>query len=348
MPVEFSYCPYRLLFKHPFGTAHGVRTGTDAVFLRVAMDGVVGYGEATLPPYLEETVPQVVERLAGFAAEPMIDLRVALQRLVEDPAYEAAPGFRNAVHMALLDALSRYSQVAVDQILNIDRSKYAVALMTLGITDQADVAAKLAELPDTGAIKVKVDGSTTASYLKLIMSLTDSKLFIDANQGLERVEQALDLFRWVGPDRLLGLEQPFGRMRWAEQAELGQRCAAVVYGDESIWGPADLERAAGAFSGVNIKLMKCGGLDQAVAMARRAGALGMRVMLGSMSESSLGCTAMARLTGMADVADLDGPWLIRNDPFAGIGLQDRRLVVPDGLGIGAQLRADLEFRPSCA
>ena len=99
------------------------------------------------------------------------------------------------------------------------------------------------------------------------------------------------------------------------------------------------------FSGVNQKLMKCGGLDLAKAMADKARQLGMQVMLGSMSESSLGCSAMAQLAPEADIVDLDGPWLIKNDPFKGIEMVGGQLRLPDTPGMGADLVADLRFTP---
>ena len=149
-------------------------------------------------------------------------------------------------------------------------------------------------------------------------------------------------------DRLVGLEQPFAVKDEGIQAELQRELHVCIYGDESIWGSADLERASGTFGGVNIKLMKCGGLDKAKAMADRAAELGMKVMLGCMSESSLGCTAMAHLAGAADLLDLDGPLLIRNDPFDGMIMKNGKLVMPEGPGIGANLTAELEFKPICA
>ncbi|MFT3885578.1 MAG: enolase C-terminal domain-like protein [Flavobacteriales bacterium] len=344
MALRFSYCPYRLLFKHPFGTAHGVRTGTDSVFIRVEADGVTGYGEATLPPYLTEKVPEVIERLHAFTRREHADLHSAI-RTLDDPAYTNAPGFRNAVHMALLDALSKKYHYPVNQLIECTHSKLSIVLMTLGLTTEMDIPQKLAELPWTAALKVKVDKSSGSVYVNTIKSLTNRKLFIDANQGLENVPDAMDLVRAAGAD-LVGLEQPFGKDQWAAHAELTKVCGTAVYGDESIQAEGDLDRAAQAFSGVNIKLMKCGGLDRAAAIARRAEVLGMRIMLGSMSESALGCTAMAHLADMADVVDLDGPWLIMNDPFTGIGLKDGQLVMPEGPGIGARLKADLQFLPS--
>jgi L-alanine-DL-glutamate epimerase-like enolase superfamily enzyme len=128
------------------------------------------------------------------------------------------------------------------------------------------------------------------------------------------------------------MEQPFTEDDLDRHQELSTSGKVTVYADESIQDMAQLEARHAAFGGVNLKLMKCGGLDRAKAMAKCARELDLKVMLGSMSESSLGCTVMGHLAGMADIVDLDGPWLIANDPFRGIGMEQGRLRLPEGAG----------------
>jgi L-alanine-DL-glutamate epimerase-like enolase superfamily enzyme len=144
------------------------------------------------------------------------------------------------------------------------------------------------------------------------------------------------------------MEQPFPKARPDLHAELKARTRVPVYADESVQDLGDLERTAMAFSGVNVKLMKCGGLDRAAVLVEAARSRGMKVMLGSMSESSLGCTAMAGLADRADVVDLDGPWLLANDPFKGLDIQEGRLMVPAGPGLGAIPIAPLHWTPFVA
>ncbi|MDX9751842.1 MAG: enolase C-terminal domain-like protein, partial [Flavobacteriales bacterium] len=202
-------------------------------------------------------------------------------------------------------------------------------------------AAKLGELPRSRVLKVKLGSGLDRRTMEQVLALDDRRLFLDANQGWTDVRQALDMVRMAGEGRLVGIEQPFAADRWDLHRQLGELTDVPVYADESVQGPDDLERAAGSFGGVNIKLMKCGGPDVAVAMARRARALGMRVMLGSMSESSLGSAVMAQLSGLADLADLDGPWLVRNDPFQGLAIADGRMTVTGRTGAGVQPRPGL-------
>lgn len=343
--VRWDHCPYRLRFIHPFTTNHGTRDGTDAIFLRVQHAGSVGYGEVTLPPYLKEKPAEVIAALPAIFGAMPDDPQRALER-IDDWAKAAGPGLRAALHMALIDLIGCIRHSSVDQLLDIHGSKHGVMLVTLGITEPEQMALVLSGLPSAGGLKVKVAGNDLVDYLTCVIHLDNSLLFIDGNQGVSSVEVLEDLVKQIGAGRLLGIEQPFGAGDIERHRQLQARVAVPVYADESVQDLADLEAVGDAFGGVNIKLMKCGGLDRAVKIARRAGEMGMRVMLGSMSESSLGCTAMAALAPMADVVDLDGPWLIANDPFRGIGLEQGRLVRPSGPGLGVRLIGELDWLPS--
>ncbi len=345
MPLTLSYCPYRLRFTHPFGTAHGLRDGTDSVIIRAEQDGYIGYGEVTLPPYLHEQVPQVLERLRSFhqpAHHTAAGLLVALDELV-DPGRH--PGLRAGLHCALLDVLGRIAGRTVRDLMGIAAVREPVTLVTLGIGPVETLGQKLTGLPLSGALKVKLGDAGSVKRIQAITSLDNRMLFLDGNQGASSVDEALGWIRAAGKDRVLGVEQPFSVERDPWNLELAEHGGVTVYADESVQDLDDLQVRSRFFGGVNLKLMKCGGLDRALVMADEAARAGSDLMLGSMSESSLGCTAMAQLAGRADVVDLDGPWWLANDPFTGITMQDGRLILPDGPGFGTTLRAPLDFSP---
>lgn len=348
MPITITYCPYRLLFKHPFGTAHGVRTGTDSVYIRIVEDGVIGYGEVTLPPYLKEKPESVISRLKRIGGME-IGSSAALLSVLEDESLFGtdAQGCRAGLQTALSDLLAKKAQILVHQYIGIKQGNSSITLVTVGLSKLEELPGKLQELPCSGGLKLKAGHEGSGDMIRAIKELDRRMLFVDANQGMATVEGAISLMEAAG-DRLLGMEQPFPVGRDDLQSQLQKRSGVCVYGDESIHDLIQLEQSADIFKGVNIKLVKCGGLDRAKAMADRAEALGMKVMLGNMSESSLGCTALAHLAGQADIVDLDGPWLIQNDPFEGITMKDGKLIMPEGPGIGAVLRAQLEFKSICA
>lgn len=141
----------------------------------------------------------------------------------------------------------------------------------------------------------------------------------------------------------MGIEQPFGTEHDEWNRDLSKDTGALVIADESLQGVQDLDRVVEFFDGVNIKLMKCGGLDLAAELALRADALNLRVMLGCMSESSLGCGTMAQLASEAQILDLDGPWLLKNDPWEGLRVEHGRLVLMHGFGSGIEPRSRLAY-----
>lgn len=320
--MEMALARFRLLFIHPFGTAHGLRDGTDSVFVRLTNGERVAYGEATLPPYLKETQHTVHEEIVSFWLKLK---RGGMESHWEDAARTLSSPARAAFQMAYKGLNDRY----MSSIISSDHngSAQGLSMVTIGMGQVEDIALKLTELPFSPVLKVKLGSPNDLLMIEMIKRLDNRKLFLDANQGWSSVDHAVRVIEAAGPAHVIGLEQPFPKDRWDLHQELKSRTDVPIYADESIQGLADLERAPEAFDGVNLKLMKCGGLDIAEQMAERARELGLRVMLGSMSESSLGCGTMALLADRADLLDLDGPWLIKNDPFAGLRMEQGKLVL---------------------
>lgn len=340
--LRFGHSQLRLLFSHRFGTAHGLRDGTDALFVRLTLGEVHGLGEVTLPPYVHETVAGCLGRYEALAAQGPWEPETLLTAIERHGLLGGSPALRAAVHSALLDLLGRSSGKSVRTLLRLPEVTTAISLMTIGICAPEEVPERLAALPASGGLKLKVGDPLQASRIQLVMRMDPRPVLLDGNQGFGDLVSALASAQLVG-DRLLGVEQPFPVGREDMGVALSQACGATVYGDESIQDAADLERFGQQFGGVNLKLMKCGGLDRAMAMVGSAERMGLRIMLGSMSESALGCTAMAQLAGKAAIVDLDGPWLLRNDPFQGIRMMGGRLVLPDGPGLGVEATAPLSF-----
>lgn len=344
MAFRLSVAPFRLLFKRPFGTAHGLRDGTDSLFLRLDHEGISGYGEVTLPPYLKETVEGSRQHITELWRDRQSwGESEILASLSERKNWVGHSALRAGFSMAWTDWFSKRYQIPVIQNDESGRLNRPETVMTIGICPVAEALEQLKDLPKTGALKLKVGDGLAKERVGALLEASDARILLDGNQGLGSVDRAAELAEMVGPERLLGFEQPFGTERDAWNKELHERTRAVVYADESMQGLGDLERASSWFGGVNIKLMKCGGLDHAEEIASAARRLGLRVMLGSMSESSLGCTAMAHLQSEADIVDLDGPWLLANDPFEGVSLHGGKLQLPTGPGFGVRPIHELNY-----
>jgi L-alanine-DL-glutamate epimerase-like enolase superfamily enzyme len=337
--MHLSLANYRLRFIHPFGTAHGLRDGTDAVFVRIEHEGNTGHGEAALPPYLpydQVSVYSELERYWKYMAPQLA--QGPMPPMGHDP--QLPPPARAALQMALMDLDARRIGCSVESLLRtcgpiVEKPR---AMVTLGHTDVAFIDARISELPVTEVLKVKLGAANDRAVLEHLRQTVDRRFFLDANQGWTTIGEAVAAVQALGAERVVGLEQPFAKHRWDLHRALRSVLDVPIYADESVQGPDELERAVEAFDGVNLKLMKCGGLDMALVMAERARVLGLRVMLGSMSESSLGCGAMLALRGHAELIDLDGPWLLANDPFQGLRLEAGCMAVDGAVGIGVERR----------
>ena len=183
-------------------------------------------------------------------------------------------------------------------------------------------------------LKVKLGRDNDKELIEAVRSVTDLPLAVDVNQGWSDRFHALDMIYWLKEQGVEMVEQPLPVNRVYDTAWLSERSPLPVFADESVQGVKDLVRIKGVFTGVNIKLMKCGGLREAHKMVDIARAMGMKVMLGCMTETSCGISAAAQLSPAVDFADLDGNLLITNDCFRGVEVEKGRLVLGDRPGIG--------------
>ena len=183
-------------------------------------------------------------------------------------------------------------------------------------------------------LKVKVGLDSDVEMIETIRSVTDVPLAVDANQGWKDRSKALDEIHWLAEHGVVMVEQPLPVDRLDDTAWLTERSPLPIFADESVQRLRDIPALAGAFSGINIKLMKCTGMREAWKMVTLTRALGMRVMVGCMTETSCAVSAAAQLSPAVDFADLDGNLLISNDRFQGVQVVDGRLTLPDRPGIG--------------
>jgi L-alanine-DL-glutamate epimerase-like enolase superfamily enzyme len=248
-----------------------------------------------------------------------------------------------AVDIALHDLVGKLLGAPWYRIWGYNPAKAPSTTFTIGIDTPEVVKEKTLECADRfNILKVKVGTASDKEMINTIRSVTDLPIAVDANQGWTDRFQALDMIYWLRDNGIVMVEQPMSVSRIDDLAWLRERSPLPVYGDESVQGLDDVRRAVGVFDGINIKLMKCGGLRNAHKMVDLARGLGLKVMLGCMTETSCAVSAAAQLSPAVDFADLDGNLLISNDLFEGVGLQEGKLVLPDRPGIGVVKRASTE------
>lgn len=341
--MKLRHSPYTLQLRHAFGIANHTRTSTPATLVELVHDGITGYGEAAMPPYLGEsqaTAAAFLDRAARLLA------RVAdpFRRESILPAIDAlAPGntaAKAAVDIALHDWIGKKLGAPWYRLWGLDPKQAPVTSFTIGIDPPEIVRRKTREARAFKIIKVKLgrDAATDRATIAAIRAETDRPITVDANQGWTDRDAALRMIEWLAGRNVLFVEQPLGRAQLDDTAWLRKRSPLPLIADESVQRLADVARLAGVFDGINIKLMKCTGLREARQMVAVARALGLKVMLGCMTETSCAISAAAQLSPLVDWADLDGALLIANDCFEGATVVRGRIALPDRAGIGVVKR----------
>ena len=334
--MELRFYPYELQLQHTFTVSSYSRKTTPDVQVEIDYQGYTGYGEASMPPYLGQSVESVTAFLQKVDLSQFAD-PFCLEDILEyvDSLSPGDSAAKAAVDIALHDLEGKLLGAPWYRIWGYNPAKAPSTTFTIGIDTPEVVRKKTLECVDRfNILKVKVGTASDKEMITTIRSVTDLPIAVDANQGWTDRSQALEMIHWLKEHGIVMVEQPLPVDRYDDLAWLREKSPLPVYGDESIQGLDDVRRAVGLFDGINIKLMKCGGLRNAHKMVDLARGLGLKVMLGCMTETSCAVSAAAQLSPAVDFADLDGNLLITNDLFDGVGLHEGRLVLPDRPGIG--------------
>ena len=333
--LNLSFKPYELKLRHSFNLAKYSRTTTPDVLVQLEYDGIIGYGEASMPPYLGEWIASVCEFRGKLDLAQFTDPF----RIEEILAYvdSVAPNNRAAkasVDIALHDLLGKIMGQPWYKIWGLSPEKAPNTSFTIGIDTAEVVRKKVDEAAPYKVLKVKMGLDNDKELVEIIRSKTDRPICVDANQGWDDKEKALEMCHWLAERNCLFVEQPMPKEKIDETAWLRERSPLPIIADEFLQRLPDVLRAKEAYDGINIKLMKSTGMHEAYKMAVLARSLGMKVMLGCMTETSCAVSAAAQLAPMVDWADLDGNLLIANDCFDGMKIVDGKVTLTDRPGIG--------------
>lgn len=337
--MRLSFAPYELLLADRFTVSSYSRTTTPDVQLELSYDGFTGYGEASMPPYLGHSVESVMTFLAkvdlGQFADPFCieDIMAYVDSLSDGDAPAKA-----AIDIALHDLVGKLLGQPLYRIWGCNAAKAPATSFTISIDTAENVRKKAAEVAaHFKVLKLKVGLDNDVEMVKAIRSVTDLPLVVDANRGWKDRQLALDEIFWLHEQGVKMVEQPMSDTRLDDIAWITERSPIPIFADESIQRLKDVKQVKGAFSGINIKLMKCTGLLEARKMIDYARAEGMKVMVGCMTETSCATSAAAHLSPAVDFADLDGNLLITNDRFRGMTVENGMITLPDRPGIGLEL-----------
>ena len=337
--LKLRFKPYELQLKHVFTIATSSRTTTPVMLVEVEYDGLIGYGEASMPPYLGESHKSVAEflnkvDLSAFHDPFELETILAYIDGLDKGNYAA----KASVDIALHDLLGKMLQKPWHKLWGLDATKTPNTSFTIGIDTAEVVKGKVKEASEFKILKVKLGRETDKEMIQAIRSITDVPICVDVNQGWKDRNMALDMIHWLAERGVVFVEQPMSKYAIDDMAWLTEHSPLPTMADEAVQTIYDVLATHKVYSGINIKLMKCGGMRNAHKMANMAKTMGMKVMVGCMTETSCAILAAAQLAPLADWADLDGNLLINNDLYNGVTIVNGKVTLNELPGIGIQLK----------
>ena len=333
--MKLRFYPYTLELKHVFTVATSSRKTTPVMITEIEYNGVVGYGEASMPPYLGEshqTASQFLSSVNLFQFDEPFRLEEILTYV--DSLAPGNPAAKASIDIALHDLVGKLIGQPWHKIWGLNPEKTPYTSFTIGIDKPEVVRQKVKEAEQYKILKVKLGLDNDKEMIETIRSVTDKPIRCDVNQGWKNKEEALKMIEWLATKNVEFIEQPMPKDWYDEHAWLRERSPIPIIGDESVQRLKDVRKAFGVYDGINIKLMKSTGMREAYKMILLAHSLDMKVMLGCMTETSCAISAAAQLSPLVDWADLDGADLISNDLFDGAKIIDGKVTLTDLPGIG--------------
>lgn len=335
--MKLTFRTFDAQMRHTFTIANSSRTTTQIVLTEIAYDGYVGYGEAALPPYLGETQASVIEflkkiDLSRFSSPFQIeDIMSYLETLSTNNTAAKA-----SVDIALHDLVGKIMGQPWWKIWGFNSSNTPNTSFTIGLDTEEVVMQKTREAAPYKVLKVKLgrDEKTDKMMVETIRKVTNTPMYVDANQGWKEKHYALDMIHWLKERGITMIEQPMNKYLLDDAAWITERSPLPIIADEACQRLTDVYKLKGAYSGINIKLMKCTGMREAREMVSVAKSLNMRLMIGCMTETSCAISAASQLAPQTEWADLDGNLLISNDQFKGMLIKDGKITLNEEPGLG--------------
>lgn len=335
--LKVSYISYPLTLKHTFHLAHGKRNSTPCVLLKLEYANLISYGEASLPPYLKENTDSVIAYFESidwniFNESAPLDFLDYLNKQ-EKINY---PGLA-AVDMAIYDLAGKLMNAPCHEMLHIENKSTPLLSYTISYDeDENHLLQKINAAKEFRQIKLKLGTAYDKYFVDFVLKNTDKPFFADANQGWKTLQEAVYMTEYLKERNCIFIEQPFTKEANNLSYELKQKNILPVFADESIMDFNDLKKHHSSFDGINIKLMKCGGIKNAIKMLEFARKKNLKTMMGCMTETSCGIAAASQIAPLCDFADLDGSHLISNNPFLDLPLSEGRINLQKKSGIGIE------------
>ncbi|MCB0634118.1 MAG: dipeptide epimerase [Saprospiraceae bacterium] len=338
--MQLKLHPFQLELRHTFRIAHGARTHQPSLVVELKDGELSGYGEATATSYYGQSLDRMQAILEGLRSK----IESSHWENAEDfwemmrPDLNDHPFVQCALDVAAHDLAARRAGKPLYAHWGLHPGKLPLTNYTIGIASIEEMIAKMQVMP-WPVYKIKLGTDYDLDIIRALRAHTDAVFRVDANCAWTP-RQTIDLSNELMHLGVEFIEQPMSPADDESMKEVVRDSALPIIADESCQREDDIEKCAGRFHGVNIKLMKCGGLTPALRMIRQAKALGLQVMVGCMTESSVGIAAIAHLLPLLDYVDMDGALLLKNDPATGVHIDQGIIEYAEGPGTGAALKQD--------
>lgn len=339
--MKLTYTTFRLQCTHPFGIARSSHNYYDRVFIYLEQDGIIGRGEAAPTERYNESIPQIVERLRKgiLVPENVTDISELINIINEQ--FDGIVSLRSTLVSAALDWWTQKQGQPLYEYCGYGSINTKPTSFTIAIGDFNELEQKVREAESYRILKVKLGTNNDKKIITEIRKYTDKPIRIDANEGWN-LDTAIRMTEWLAENNIELIEQPLPAAKFAKMPKLKAHSPIPLIADENCHTSDDIEKLVEGFDGINIKLTKCGGLDEVENMLKIANRFDMKIMYGCMIESSVAITALAHLASEADYLDLDGNLLVDNDPYIGVKIVDGKLVLPNGNGLGILLKDEFQ------
>lgn len=338
--MKLSIEPIRIETAHPFQIARGTRKEYEVFVVTLESDGLAGIGEAAPQPFYGENPMSVRGAIQSIGRLLDVDPEVARANLNTEgrdlfEMLRPHASVRAALDTALWDLRGRREGQPVWKLVGADAAKAPLTSFTIGFDAPEVIDAKVDAAKPYRVLKVKVGLPGDLEILDRVIARSKKTVRVDANEGWD-LETAIEKTRELYRRHVEFCEQPLPHDDEDGLRQLKRVSPLPIVLDESIVDPGDVAARHDQGHGINIKLMKCGGITRALALVEAARAYDMSVMIGCMIETSIGITAAAHVSPLCDYADLDGNLLLASDPFAGVRVEGGRLVLPTEPGLGVR------------
>tara|TARA_B100001248_G_scaffold249190_1_gene222170 strand:+ start:379 stop:1413 length:1035 start_codon:yes stop_codon:yes gene_type:complete len=333
--MKLSFTTFRIFLKHSFGISRSSNNWYDIVLIFLQDGNIIGRGEAAPSIRYKESIEKILSVLnQGINIPDSENVNLEKMQNLIYPQLGNYKSLKAAFSMALWDWWTQKKRLPLWKYLGCKNTNLTDTSFTIAIGRIEEIEKKVKEADPYNILKVKLG---TPNYDKKIITqirkFTDKIIRVDANEGWD-FNTAIEMCKWLHGKNVEFIEQPFPANELEKSKKLTELSPLDIYADENSRNVDDIKKIKDSFDGINIKLMKCGSIEEALEMIRLAKKYDLKIMLGCMVETSVGITAAASIASNVDKVDLDGNLLIENDPYEGVKVVNGKLNLSSSNGLG--------------